>query len=282
MANKTRKIHRGGNHGHNQKCIYILLGYNNSGLGNQLFVYAAGVVAKKKTGYKLCMAWSNENPHSKTNYRPMLLQGEPVHNIDPAAIPIHQNVQQFNVWQNSSIQVDGVHNYYLSGSLYQNYESVKTAVPIIRNDFKKVFAEKFPGFKKTIDLKSAFVHIRRGDYLKLFSKIMLPIKYYKIGIKMLKDAGIKNIYLLSDDLEWCKKRLEGLGLTPFEEKDELKTLYLMSLCNGGAVISPSTFSAWGAMLGPDENKKSMIVYPKRWLNKGKDNRLDFPSWWHGI
>ena len=98
---------------------------------------------------------------------------------------------------------------------------------------------------------------------------------------MLKDAGVEKIYLLSDDLEWCKKKFDGLGLIPFEEEDELKTLYLMSLCKGGAVISPSTFSAWGAILGPDENKKATIVYPNKWI-EGKKNRLDFPAWWHGI
>ena len=275
---KTRKIHRGGDP---NKCIYILLGYNNSGLGNQLFVYAAGVVAKKKSGYKLCMARSSGNPHSDMDYRPMLLQGESIDNIDHGAISIHQNVGQFNSWNDSSIQTNGINNYYLTGNLYQNYRSIKSALPIIRADFKKVFAEKFPDFK--IEPKSAFVHIRRGDYLALFGKPgLLPgIKYYKTGIRLLKKAGIDTIYLLSDDLEWSKKKLAGLGLTPFEEEDELKTLYLMSLCKAGAVISPSTYSAWGAMLGPDSNKKATIIYPNKWI-EGKKNRLDFPSWWKGI
>jgi hypothetical protein len=276
---KTRKVQRAGSTP--QKCMYIHLGYNNSGLGNQLFVYASGVVAKKKSGYKLCMIWSNSNPHSTMDYRPMLLQGESVDNTNPTAISIHQNVGQFDLWKNSTIQVDGVNDYYLTGQLYQNYGSIKSVVPTIRADFKKVFAEKFPGFKETIDSKSAFVHIRRGDYLAIFGNKLPRIKYYKTGIKMLKDAGVEKIYLLSDDLEWCKKKFDGLGLIPFEEEDELKTLYLMSLCKGGAVISPSTFSAWGAILGPDENKKATIVYPKIWF-EGKKNRLDFPAWWHGI
>jgi len=276
---RTRKISRGGSTP--QKCIYILLGYNNSGLGNQLFVYASGLVAKKKSGYKLCMAWSNENPHSTMDYRPMLLQGESVDKTNPIAIPLHQNVGQFNLWNNSTIQFDGVHDYYLIGNLYQNYGSIKSVVPIIRADFKKVFAEKFPGFKETIDSKSAFVHVRRGDFLPIFNNKLPNIKYYKTGIKLLKKAGIKTIYLLSDDLEWCKKKLDGLGLTAFEEEDELKTLYLMSLCKGGAVISPSTFSAWGAILGPDGNKEATIIYPKIWI-QGKENKLDFPAWWHGI
>uniref|UniRef100_A0A6C0JXU0 Glycosyltransferase n=1 Tax=viral metagenome TaxID=1070528 RepID=A0A6C0JXU0_9ZZZZ len=263
--------------------MYIHLGYNQSGLGNQLYVYAAGVVGKIKSGYKLCMVRSAGNPHSDTDYRPMLLQGESVDNSDPNSILIHQHLGQSEKWDDSTIKTDGIHNYYMVGPLYQNYQSIKDVIPIIRNDFKKVFAEKFPGFKETVDSKSAFVHVRRGDYTKAFSKVLPTIKYYKRGIEMLKTAGIENIYLLSDDLKWCKKRLGGLGLTPFEEDDELKTLYLMSLCKGGAVISASTFSSWGAILGPDENKKSVIVYPKKWLQRTNDNNyLDFPFWWHGI
>ena len=294
MVNKTRKVrkvrrrrrsrnHKGGNHrgGSSDKCMYVHLGYNGSGLGNQLFVYAAGIVGKIKSGYKLCMIYSTGNLHVNADYRPLLIQGEAIQgNGDKNTISIHNGVHQYDLWDNSTINVDGVHNYYMVGSLYHNYESIKPAIPIIREDFKKVFAEKYPGFKETIDPNSAFIHIRRGDFLKVVNPDYMPsVEYYKSGIKMLKNAGIKTIYLLSDDLEWCKKNLGGLDLTPFEEKDEVKTLYLMSLCKGGAVLSPSTFSAWGAILGADENNDSIIVYPERWLDMKIENRVHFPSRW---
>jgi hypothetical protein len=272
------KIHRGGN---SDKCMYIHLGYNGSALGNQLFVYAAGIIGKMKSGYKLCMIYSSGNPHVDADYRSLLIQGEAINgNADNNTISIHNDVHQYDLWDDSTINVDGIHNYYMVGSLYHNYKSIEPAIPIIREDFKKVFAEKYPGFKETIDSKSAFIHIRRGDFLKVVNPDhMTSVEYYKNGIKMLKDAGITTIYLLSDDLEWCKENLDGLGLTPYEEKDEVKTLYLMSLCKGGAVLSPSTYSAWGAILGPDENNDSTIVYPEKWLQDKIENRVNFPSRW---
>jgi len=280
----TQKMRRKYKGGDPNKCIFVHLGYNTSGLGNQLFVYAAGVVAKMKTGHKLCMHWSNENPHSKTDYRPLLLQGESVESSDPripTSVPLHQGLGQFNAWSNKNIPSNSV-DYYMMGSIYHTYNPIIKAVPTIRADFKKVFAKMFPGFK--INPKSAFVHVRRGDYLKAFQPYIPPIEYYKTGIEILKKAGIKNIYLISDDMEWSKTHLNGLGLIPFEEKEltveenELKTLYLMSMCKDGAVLSPSTYSAWGCMLGPDENKKSVIVYPKNWLGRS-DNPHGWPSRW---
>lgn len=300
MVNNTRKTNRKANRhrsrnyrarkyrirdhkgGSSDKCMYIHLGYNGSALGNQLFVYAAGVVGKMKSGYKLCLIQSTGNPHADADYRPLLIQGEAVHGDADSntTILIHRDVHQYDLWNDSTINVDGIHNYYMVGSLYHNYESIKPAIPIIREDFKKVFAEKYPGFKKTIDSNSAFVHVRRGDFLKVVNPDYMPsVEYYKTGIQMLKNAGVKTIYLLSDDLEWCKQNLDGLDLIPFKEKDEVKTLYLMSLCKGGAVLSPSTYSAWGAILGPDENNDSTIVYPERWLDMKIENRVHFPSRW---
>lgn len=272
---QTRKKHKGGDP---NKCIFIHLGYNGSGLGNQLFVYAAGVVTKLKTGHKLCMHWSNENPHSTMDYRPLLLQGESVDSKDPRikfSMPLHYGLNQFNSWSDKDIPEIST-DYYMHGSLYHKYEPIKKALPIIRKDFKKVFAEKFPNFK--ISPESAFVHVRRGDYLHVYSKSIQSVKYYKKGIEMLKDNGIKQIYLLSDDLKWCKKHFKDL--IPFEG-DELQTLHLMSMCKAGAVLSASTFSAWGAMLGPDENKKSTIIYPKEWLGR-VDNPHGWPERWTAI
>ena len=52
-------------------------------------------------------------------------------------------------------------------------------------------------------------------------------------------------------------------------------MYLMSLCKGGAIISNSTFSSWGAILGADEMPDSIIIYPKAWCT-GDSSRIHFP------
>jgi hypothetical protein len=210
----------------------------------------------------------------------MLRQGESVDSNDPrihSAVAVHRGLNKFNAWSNKNIPLNSV-DFYMHGSLYHTYKPILKAIPVIRNDFKKVFAEKFPDLR--ISPKAAFVHVRRGDYLKAFAKDLQTISYYKAGIELLKKAGIEEIYLLSDDMKWCKSHLKGLNLTPFEG-DELKTLYLMSMCKAGAVISASTYSAWGAILGPDENKRSVIVYPKIWLGQSH-NPHGWPSRWTAI
>ena len=61
-----------------------------------------------------------------------------------------------------------------------------------------------------------------------------------------------------------------------DEKDELAGLMLMSLCEGGAVISNSTFSWWGAMLGCGATGVP-VAYPAKWI--GKENPDLFPPSW---
>jgi len=272
---QTRKKHRGSN-----KCIIINLGINRMGLGNQLFIYAAGVAAKMKWGHRLCMLNSSDNPHSNTDYRPMLVQGESLESNSPrvkSAIQIHKGLAKYTGWSDNNIP-NHSHDYYMRGELYHLYKPIANVIPIIRDDFKRVFSTKYPNFE--IDPDSAFVHVRRGDYLtfKNFHNFIPSIKYYKMGVKMLKDAGVKSIYLVSDDLEWCKKKLPGL--IPFEG-DELKTLCLMSMCKAGAVISASTYGAWGALLGPQENPESTIIYPKQWIHV-PGNPFGWPPSWKSI
>ena len=54
------------------------------------------------------------------------------------------------------------------------------------------------------------------------------------------------------------------------------------------MISSSTFSAWGAMMGvdlsPSKNADTKIVYPQNWLEHDHDgnNPLVFPDTWIGI
>jgi len=100
------------------------------------------------------------------------------------------------------------------------------------------------------------------------------------------NGAIKNIFVISDDVPWCKEQKfetkTGKPLNwiddPLKQKDELYTLYIMMLCLGGAIISASTFSSWGAILGPDQNPESMIIYPDIWIT-GPSQPIEFPPRW---
>lgn len=281
-ARKTRKRRQRG--GNPEKCIFVTL---LSGLGNQLYVYAAAIVAKRRTGLPICLLPDTGNVHSKTDYTTVLFkQGTPVDGevlksrIEASTHILQSVVNPHNSWKNTNIAENSSKNMRLAITFFQNYGAIQSAIPTIREDFKKVFEERYPGFKDTIPATSAFMHVRKGDY----GGASLDREYYQRALKELNPVeGIKDIYVLSDDIPWCKEQKWESSKTIqwFESSDELHALYLMSLCVAGAIISASTFSTWGAILGADQNESSTIIYPEGWIT-GPSSKIEFPSRWKAI
>jgi hypothetical protein len=265
------------------KCIFV---HMHGGLGNQLYVYAAGLTVKRKIGLPLCILPWKGNVHSKVDYSTELFkEGKPV---DAEAMKGRMNVSKkllekmrtpHNTWTDENINANGTINATLSGGFFQSYSSIKSVIPDIRTSFAKIFKEKYPDFKVD-SATSAFMHVRRGDY----GGVSLSAEYYNRGLGVLEPSEkIKDIYILSDDIGWCKEQQWTTGKQKifFEEKDELKTMYLMSLCLAGAIISASTFSSWWAIVGADQNPDSIIVYPAGWIT-GPSSQIQFPERWKAI
>lgn len=291
----TRRLkkHRGGS-SEEEKCLFVSFP-PDSGVGNLLFVYAAAVVVKQKIGTQLCLL-PYTNKHSQNDYRTILFkQGKPVEKssvaerLEGAKRLVGEmkldSTKGHKDWEYTPASENSRRNTVIGDAYFQNYPGIKTAIPILRKDFGEVFAERYPGFKETIKPTSAFLHIRIGDYGHTLS---LNNDYYTRGLSMLDaDTNITDIYIISDDMEWCKK--QGFSSSklrwfdnPEDMKDEIKTLYLMSLCLGGACISSSTFSTWGAILGADQNETSTIIYPSSWVTGSQSSELKFPARWKNI
>lgn len=266
-----------------EKCIFVGFG---GGLGNQLYVYAAGLMVKKKLNLPLCLLPFKANTHSETDYTKILftqgtaVDAEEVKARMNSSNKILEKIQNpHNAWTNANIPANATKNAKLAGGYYQSYSSILSVIPTIREDFAKVFKERYPDL--TIDSNSsAFMHVRRGDY----GGVSLGADYYNNGLAVLEPvATIKNLYIVSDDIPWCKEQkwVTTKNCIYFEEPDELKTMYLMSLCLAGALISASTFSSWGAILGADKNPDSVIVYPAGWIT-GPSSKIQFPARWKAI
>jgi hypothetical protein len=199
-----------------------------------------------------------------------------------------------NKWSNANIDYTEANigkNVKIKDTIYQNYVSIQPVIQevkdtLMKNEFNK---DEYNTYREsTKSDESAFMHIRRGDYAG--TSWEQPIEYFFRGLDELeKNPSIKKIYIISNDIEWCKshdaewkqhtkKEIEYDG-TP----NELEALYRMILCRGGAVISGSTFSSWGAILGPDMNPTSTLVYPLIvGQYAGVENPFNFPSRWIGI
>jgi hypothetical protein len=152
-----------------------------------------------------------------------------------------------------------------------------------KNEIKEVF---FPNkivpndySKQLIDKSSKTIHVgiqvRRTDYItnkNYASRIgALDISYYKDAVDyVLQKIQLQeqpfNFYVVSDDMEWCKKHLQFIPNVIFVEQERSKKGYFSDLWiltqMHHNIISNSTFSWWGAWLG--ENQNSLVVAPSAW------------------
>ncbi len=120
------------------------------------------------------------------------------------------------------------------------------------------------------DDNSVAVHIRRGDYKK---RCNLPrgytldslCEYYNNAIEYInKNVTSPKYFFFSDDIEWCKKKFDGLEDVVFVTRDSkyevIADLMGISKCSH-AIMSPSTFSWWGNWLRT-KTKNNIVIVPK--------------------
>ena len=87
-------------------------------------------------------------------------------------------------------------------------------------------------------------------------------EYYKNALDII--GGYENLYVFSDDINWCKTNLKFKNMVFVEGNDDVEDLWLMSLCDHN-IIANSSFSWWGAWLNINPNKK--VISPKRWFGE---------------
>jgi hypothetical protein len=174
--------------------------------------------------------------------------------------------------------------FYLGGWHCENY--FKNVEEIIRKLYKFNFDDLDP---KNISLlntikntESVAIHIRRGDYYTVGSKILGGVcnfNYYSKAISAINVRSNKPKYFIfSDDPKWVKKHynLDGFYVEGNTREDSWKDMLLMSACKHN-IICNSSFSWWGAWLNINNNKivvcpskfiasdTTTDVYPKSWL-----------------
>jgi hypothetical protein len=165
-------------------------------------------------------------------------------------------------------------------SYYQYYPPISIYENEIRDLFLKGLDEyrnEYLKEKNTYE-ESAFIHIRRNDYIKLSNyHYVQDMDYYNKALLLLeKNENIKKFYIFSDDISYIKKNFTKDNFIIIDEKNELKSLALMSLCTGGAICANSTFSWWGAFLGA-YGKNNTVIVPSKWINEKIYNL--FPEEW---
>lgn len=144
------------------------------------------------------------------------------------------------------------HGYWLHPEWFHRYRDIfmkELALPPIDDEKNKKYAETI------LTTHSVAVHIRRGDYVQLgwAADTACYLEKVKELLTHYPDAAF---FIFSDDIAWCRKNQEALGLTlPYktiyiEGNDKGRNyidLYLMSLCNI-MLIGRSAFSYLAMLL----------------------------------
>lgn len=241
----------------------------HAGLGNQLFEYAGGYSIAKRLNVPIFLVQDKENKslHSDKDYRFLFKDTTFIERSDKKFVNSKRFTFQthyiFGPFDIGKIPSDTDY-VYIPFSFFQSYDLIKDFIPEIRDYIVPELSQRYGSALQIDNESSAFIHVRRGDFLQVDNgKRVIPTEYFIDGMDILNNNGnIQNIYIISNDIAWCKQQAWNISknVVFFDDPDELKTLYLMSQCWAGAVISNSTFSIWGVFLGAYE-KTDMIVYP---------------------
>lgn len=144
---------------------------------------------------------------------------------------------------------------------------------VISDEHKKLLIEKYGNVSNKVS-----IHVRRGDYLKLWPHhVFVGEEYYTKSIELMGD---KEYLVFSDDIDWCKSFFKGKF--DFIRDEDYNEMYLMSMCKDN-IIGNSTFSWWGAWLNKNPIKK--VIAPKTWFGPGYadwDTKDLIPEGWMKI
>ena len=265
------------------------------GLGNQMFIVAAAFVAGKRNGYPVYLLENSleNNKHNtlKQNYNDSIFKHMGIR------IPIvgktgefAQFVRHYGYTEHAQYgfqpwRPEDVPSGSIMASYYQFYPVLAPFESELRDTFLQGLQPYLDAFKGRDLTRSAFLHIRRGDYLENpHIHFIQQTEYYKTCVMRLLETvgfqGLQTIYVVSDDMDWVRSQpfFQNSLFTLYDSKDELMTLGLMSLCKAGAICGNSTFSWWGAFLGAHSARAPVFV-PKRWIGGDSHPVALFPEEW---
>jgi hypothetical protein len=246
------------------------------GIGNQLFQYAFGRVQKENG----IIVRYNPQWYKRTQVPPRPYRLDKF-NIDIKISPyIRQPLIKESHYDYKYLTMDNTnfHGYWQYLSYYKNILPILKKELCVREEY---YTAEFLDLRKQItESLSVSLHVRRQDYIDRDGFGCLLPKYYTAALEKIDG----DVYIFSDDIEWCKENLTEdilLRKVTFVNLSDYLDLELMKACNHH-ILANSTFSWWAAIL--DEKIDGKVITPARWLMSAgrlsaKEMRLHYPEHW---
>jgi len=276
-----------------------IISRQKSGLGNQLFQFAAGLYHARRYGADLAMAIDPAKGQVSHGYaRPFLLSH---FSIDVPMLPesladrlavndreslrptagvlrralgiqvVRERLDQRYTFVEDLALTAGTRTVYLIG-----YWQTHRIADAISEELRSQLRLRKPPKGRNLELMEQIaqsvtpvsLHIRRGDYtLAAEGNIALPMSYYSRAITQLRERVDDPVFFVfSDDIAFARANLPpGLRTVFVDHNDDLNShedLRLMSACHHH-IIANSSFSWWGAWLNSRPDK--LVFAPKHWL-----------------
>jgi hypothetical protein len=165
-------------------------------------------------------------------------------------------------------------NIYLDG-YWQSPKYFESIEHVIRKDFtfkNSMDSKQLEMANKIKSVNSVCINFRRTDFINVKDANdfhgVTPLEYYQKAIIKIQ-GGVSNpeLFVFSDDIEWCRQYFNADIPTTYVDytyKGPKFDIYLnlMTLCNH-FIIPNSTFAWWGAWLS--ENPDKIVIAPKQWF-----------------
>jgi hypothetical protein len=269
-----------------------------SGLGNQLFQYAAGRYYANHLGASLRVAIEQQHRARSLDLfdRPMLLSRFCVEapltplsladrlllsrntSLQRTAAPVARTFKILTLREAPTQQhtfleppsIPSLRTLYVDG-YWQTHTFADGVSTQLRREFQLRDAPPATSAVVLQRIRSTespvSVHVRRGDYALLHGgRLVLPVDYYRRAIEHIR-SNVANpvLFVFSDDVEYARTVLPRDVETVYVEGNgdfaAHEDLRLMSACKAH-IIANSSFSWWGAWLNPAERK--LVIAPKHW------------------
>lgn len=288
----------------------------HSGLGNQMFQYAAGRSLATALGasLKLDITWFEKSASAQTpndyqlnlfpEIREELASKQEIDDlIRPSSEGIFNRLKH-KINRNKPVHMQWAfvephfHFYtdffnasnpvYLSG-----YWQSEKYFGAISEEIRKIFSLEIPSndhawkyLNQIQQSKAVSLHVRRGDMvnnpLVVATHGSCNLDYYLAAMALIeKEVEQPHFFIFSDDVKWCEENLKSTHPITFVQGNSGDRAYLdiqlMRNCSHH-IIANSSFSWWGAWLNSSPDK--IVVAPVKWFATDEKDTGDLipPSW----